>query len=132
MKYKKSPKPNLSEKRWVIIKKSLTYYKQNWQKLFLLSALVMLPTSIIRSYSSAQYSSSLDLSLVMVLASLYCLLALFWFVQQRTKSTKISKIYVESSVRFFPQLLIFIILSLLFLPAAAGLIFMLLTLSCKF
>lgn len=122
----KEPKPKLVNSLWSIMKSTLADFRAQWKLFVLLAAVVEVPSAFIRQFSSSD-SSSIDFSIVLFIASMFALVALFWLVQGRSKSKKITQLYTESSKRFLPLFFLSVLLTLIFLPLFGGLFLVFLT-----
>lgn len=100
---------------------SLVFYKQNFAKLTLVAAVVLLTSSIIKAYDQSSSSNS-DVTLILYVAGLYTLAALVWycFHTAEAEKSRFDQIYVRSSARFLPLLFVSIAQTLMGLLAIVG------------
>lgn len=124
---------------WELIKLTLRKFRRNAKAYLITAGVILIPSSILRTYTSSQGNAA-DFSIVLFLAGLLCFLALLWLAQGRpTKSSsdtdqdsakpKIRQIYVASTTRFLPFLLVSLILAASFIPFIVGAFVMLLAVS---
>ena len=113
---------------WQIIKQTLGEFRGHWRGYMAIAAIVFVPSAIIRQYTNGSTGAN-DYSIVLYLADLFAVLALFWRVQGRaTQGThKIRDLYVASSRRYLPFLLIAVLLAVVLIPFALGFLLIFLT-----
>lgn len=122
-------KTKRSLSRWGLIKLTTATYRANFWQFSRVAAVVVVASSLIRTYDSA-HSNSNDVALFLYLAGLYALVALFWLnYQPSALKRKISQVYVASSARFLPFLNVSILQGLMSLPLVAGLTIIILGIS---
>ncbi len=127
--------------RWELIKYSLRKFRRNSKAYLVTATVILIPSSILRTYTSSQGNAA-DFSLILFLAGLLCFLALLWLAQGRpTKASsgdpkelanhapKVRQIYVASTMRFLPFLLVSLIIAASFIPFIVGAFVMLLAVS---
>jgi len=134
----KTPKLKRQQSLWSIIKATLGEFKRHWGAYMLMAAVVFVPSAIIRQFTASS-SSGNDYSIALYLADLFAVLALFWRAQGRgagssqggadtaSSSPKIRDIYVASSRRYLPFLLIAVLLAVILVPFALGFLLIFLT-----
>lgn len=90
-------------------------------KLSSVAAIVLLSSSVVKSYDQNSSTNS-DIVLILYVAGLFALAALIWvcFNADKAKRAPLSQIYVGSSARFLPLLLVSIAQTLMSLLAIVG------------
>lgn len=104
-----------------IVRASLSFYKQNFIKLSSVASIVLLSSSVVKAYDQNSSTNS-DIVLILYVAGLFALVALIWvcFNAEKVKRVPLSQIYVSSSARFLPLLLVSIAQTLMSLLAIVG------------
>ena len=94
-------------------------FAEQRSKLIALAAVVVVPTSFLRTYGTL----STDLSVLITAASLYCVLALIYFCHHLAQAQKqtVARIYTEASGRFLQILGVTIGLSIALTPVILSL-----------
>ncbi len=109
---------------------SLKTYRQNFWRFTLTAAVVLLVSSIIKAYDLSVSKNS-DVMAILYIAGLYAFAAMAWinFYLVKAKKMRLTQIYVASSGRFFPLLLVSIVQILMVAPAVVGFFLLLLSVS---
>ena len=103
---------------WRRLAQSWLFMWQGKRRFLTVAGVVAIPSAMIRSYQSL----TVDFSLVLFIASIYCVLSLIVVCRdfEGTKSQKIGAIYTKASGRFLQALGVTLIQALALLPALLG------------
>ncbi len=93
-----------------VYKSSWAIFRANLRKFITIAAVVLVTSSTVRSYDASASQNS-DIALILYIASLFTFAALAWmnFNLEESRKLRFDKIYVVSSARFLPLLLVSIV-----------------------